>query len=231
MRIAVAAALVLCAVVASASSQPAQTLEARFVGNMAYAISDGTTTLFTDFPYQSGYSRYMTYERQEIRSRTERTLALITHRHRDHWEPILFRATGWSVVAPSDAIPNTDPRRVVKALPVPASRQTVTFEGISIDALPTEHAGVGHYSYLVTWHGQRLYFTGDTEDTAALVDAKNLDVAFVSPWLFQRVLKSGQRLDARRVVIYHQEAGQTSVEGCSGTCSVPRQGEIVRLSR
>jgi hypothetical protein len=29
-------------------------LEARFVGNMAFAISDGSTTVMTDFPYQSG---------------------------------------------------------------------------------------------------------------------------------------------------------------------------------
>ena len=45
-----------------------QGLEARFIGNMAYAISDGTITLFSDFPYESGYSRYMTYDAREIRS-------------------------------------------------------------------------------------------------------------------------------------------------------------------
>jgi hypothetical protein len=36
-------------------------IEARFIGNMAFAIADGQTTLFTDFPYESGYSVYMEY--------------------------------------------------------------------------------------------------------------------------------------------------------------------------
>lgn len=208
-----------------------QGLEARFIGNMAYAISDGTVTLFTDFPYESGYSRYMTYDAREIRSRTPRSLALITHRHRDHWEPALFSVTDWSVIGPADVVSSAAATRVVRALPVAPELQSMTFEGIAIDALPTPHAKIGHYSYLVTWHGLRLYFTGDTDDDEALLSAKNLDVAFVSPWLFQRALKSGRPIDARRIVIYHQESGQASVPGCSGACSVPKQGDTLRLTR
>lgn len=61
-------------------------LEVRFIGNMAVAVTDGTVTLVTDFPYESGYSGYMTYAPSAIRSTTGTTLALITHRHRDHWD-------------------------------------------------------------------------------------------------------------------------------------------------
>ena len=213
----------------STATQPA--LEARFIGNMAYAISDGATTLFTDFPYESGYSRYMTYAGREIRSRTPRSLALITHGHRDHWEPALFSATDWSVIGPADAVRGASANRVVRALPVAPERQSIAFEGMAIEALPTPHAQIGHYSYLVTWHGLRLYFTGDTDDEQALLSAKNLDAAFVSPWLFQRALKSGRPIDARRIIIYHQETGQTAVPGCAGTCSVPTQGDVFRLNR
>jgi L-ascorbate metabolism protein UlaG (beta-lactamase superfamily) len=225
-------ALLLIALVAANPSGRAQTrpsLEAHFIGNMAYAISDGTTTLFTDFPYESGYSRYMTYDAKEIRSRTARSLALITHGHRDHWEPALFNATDWSVIGPADAVRGTSASRIVRALPVTPAQETIVFEGLSIDAVPTDHAKIGHYSYIVTWHGHRLYFSGDTDDDDALLAAKNLDVAFVSPWLFQRALKSGRPLDARRIVIYHQESTQTTVPGCSGTCSVPKQGETLML--
>jgi hypothetical protein len=35
--------------------QSRSALEARFIGNMAYAVSAGATTMFTDFPYESGY--------------------------------------------------------------------------------------------------------------------------------------------------------------------------------
>jgi L-ascorbate metabolism protein UlaG (beta-lactamase superfamily) len=231
MRIAFTFRIALLVTCSSGSAQTQSTLEARFIGNMAYAISDGTVTLFTDFPYESGYSRYMTYEGREIRSRTPRSLALITHGHRDHWEAALFSATDWSVIGPADAVRGAAASRVVRSLPVAPERQGVTFEGLSIDAVPTPHAGIGHYSYLVTWHGLRLYFTGDTDDAEALLNAKNLDVAFVSPWLFERARKNGRPIDARRIVIYHQELDQTAVPGCSGTCSVPKQGDVLRLSR
>jgi L-ascorbate metabolism protein UlaG (beta-lactamase superfamily) len=102
MRTAVALGLALVAVLKTSQTQP--NLEARFIGNMAYAISDGATTLFTDFPYQSGYSDYMKYDAREIRSRTPRSLALITHRHPDHWDSAQFSVTDWSVIGPADAV-------------------------------------------------------------------------------------------------------------------------------
>lgn len=210
-----------------AQSRP--TLEARFIGNMAYAITDGTTVLFTDFPYQSGYSVYMEYDAREIRSPSPRTTALITHRHGDHWDKTLFAGTDWKVVGPEDALAGVARSRIFRALPVSPTRSTIALDGMTVDALPTPHANVGHYSYLVTWHGQRLYFTGDTDDPDQLLETKNIDVAFVSPWLFERVRKSGNRIDTRRIVIYHQTADETSVPGCSDTCSVPKQGDILVL--
>jgi L-ascorbate metabolism protein UlaG (beta-lactamase superfamily) len=225
-------AIVLASALAAAAvfAQEAQPqLTARFIGNMAYAISDGRTTLVTDFPYESGYSIYMAYDPAEIRSSTPETIALITHRHNDHWDRRLFEKTGWLVVAPEDAIYAMPFTRVVRALPVAAVRTRFDVGPMTIDALPTPHANIGHYSYLVTWSGLRLYFTGDTDDAAQLVEMKDLDVAFVSPWLFERVQKSGRRIDARRIVIYHQTAKMKSVPGCADTCSVPAQGDTLRL--
>jgi L-ascorbate metabolism protein UlaG (beta-lactamase superfamily) len=203
-------------------------IQARFIGNMAYAVTDGRTTLFTDFPYESGYSIYMEYDPREIRSSTQASLSLITHRHGDHWDRPAFEKTTWNVIGPADALAGVDAARVVRSLPVVPARATTKVEEMTIDALPTPHANIGHYSYLVTWHGRRLYFTGDTDDTAQLLDVKNLDVAFVSPWLFEAVQRSGRRIDARRIVIYHQTADAT-VAGCTGTCSVPKQGETLRF--
>jgi glyoxylase-like metal-dependent hydrolase (beta-lactamase superfamily II) len=224
--IVVASALAAAAVFAQ-GAQPEIT--ARFIGNMAYAISDGRTTLLTDFPYESGYSVYMEYDAKEIHSSTPETIALITHRHGDHWDRRLFEKTGWLVVAPEDALYAMAPSRVLRALPVSAVRTRFEVHPMVIDALPTPHANIGHYSYLVTWSGLRLYFTGDTDDPSQLLEAKNIDVAFVSPWLFERVHKSGRRIDARRIVIYHQTASTKAVAGCSGTCSVPMQGSTLQL--
>lgn len=210
-------------IVVFVSGQPRPALEARFIGHMSYAITDGTTTLMTDFPYQSGYSRYMTYDAAQIRSATDATLSLITHRHGDHWEPRLLAATTWKVAGPSDVIAGIAPSRIV-----PLDGGTGTFGAVRIEAIETPHASIGHYSYIVTWHGRRLYFTGDTESTEALLAAKNLDVAFVSPWLYRAVVRAGQRIDAKQIVIYHQEQGQRVPE-CGEGCSVPNQGHVRRF--
>lgn len=223
-------AVVLAGLLGAAAvfAQAPPALEARFIGNMAYAISDGRTTLFTDFPYESGYSIYMEYDPREIRSSTQASLSLITHRHGDHWDRPLFEKTTWSVIGPADALTGVDAARVVRSLPVAPARTTVSFDALTIDALPTPHAKIGHYSYLVSWHGRRLYFSGDTDDAEELLAKQNLDVAFVPPWLYQRAQKSGRRIDARRIVIYHQTADE-GIAGCTGACSVPRQSETLRF--
>ena len=111
---------------------------------------------------------------------------------------------------------------------VVALKGTTKFGPVLIEPIETPHAGVGHYSYIVTWQGKRLYFSGDTEETRSVLSAKNLDAAFVSPWLYGYVLKQSARIDATRVVIYHHEAGQ-QVPGCAEGCIVPRQGETIAI--
>ena len=212
---------VLAAAAAMGASQPRPALEARFIGNMAFAITDGTTTLMSDFPYQSGYSVYMEYDAALIRSATPATLSLITHRHGDHWEPWLFKKTGWKVAGPADVTLGIERSRVVPL------NGTGTFGPIRIDAIETPHHSIGHYSYIVTWHGRRLYFSGDTESPASLLAARNLDVAFVSPWLYKAALKVG-RIDAKQIVIYHQQSGE-QVPECGQGCTVPRQGQVLRF--
>ena len=199
----------------------ARDLRARFIGNMGFAITDGIVTLMTDFPYESGYSGYMTYAAAEIRSDTDITIALITHRHADHWEPALFQRTNWNVIGPSDVVSSIAPERRLIAGRVPSA-------GLRIEALETPHAGIGHHSYLVTWHDRRLYFTGDTDSLDTLMATKSIDVAFVSPWLYAAALKRGQAIDAKRIVIYHHQTGET-IPQCTGTCLVPRQGDRLRF--
>jgi hypothetical protein len=106
------------------------------------------------------------------------------------------------------------------------SEPHTTFGPLRIERLTTRHADVGHYSYIVTWHGRRLYFTGDTEDVAPLVAAKDLDVAFVSPWNVRAVMRAGQQIDARQIVVYHHQSGEQVAE-CRDRCSMPQQGQIL----
>ena len=180
-----------------ASLLSAEELKIQFIGNEAILITDGKTTLLSDYPYQSGYSIYMEYDAAKVRPVGD-VLCLITHGHGDHFDPALFEKTNWKIIAPADVASKIDPARVV------GSGATRTFKDIKIEAIETPHAGIGHYSYLVTWHGKRFYFTGDTESIDALIAAKQIDVAFVSPWLLDAVQKSGKQIDAVSIVIYHQ---------------------------
>lgn len=213
--------IAICALALLSLQQP-PALEARFIGNMAFAITDGSFTVMTDFPYQSGYSVYMTYPASEIRSSTATTLSLITHRHGDHWEPSLFAKTNWKVAGPPDVTKDIAPDRVV-----PLSDAT-TAGPLQIERLETPHANIGHYSYLVTWHGRRLYFTGDTETIDRLLAEGDLDVAFVSPWNYRSAIRRNRRIDAERIVIYHHQAGEKIPE-CQDRCYLPRQGETLKM--
>jgi L-ascorbate metabolism protein UlaG (beta-lactamase superfamily) len=100
----------------------------------------------------------------------------------------------------------------------------MTVGAARIRPIVTPHAGVGHNSYLVEWAGRRLYFVGDTEDLSALLAQKNLDVAFVTPWLWRMTKSRNATIDARQVVIYHHRDGE-NVAGCTGTCRIPSQGD------
>ncbi|HEY6549134.1 MAG TPA: hypothetical protein VI589_14555, partial [Vicinamibacteria bacterium] len=63
-------------------------------------------------------------------------------------------------------------------------------------------------------------------DPADLLAARDLDIAFVSPWLYATVRKQGARIDARRVVIHHHEAG-AAVPGDEGQRTVPQKGQVL----
>jgi L-ascorbate metabolism protein UlaG (beta-lactamase superfamily) len=196
-------------------------LSARFIGNMAVALTDGSTTLVTDFPYESGAFGYMTFAPSEIRFETATTVALITHAHADHWLPALFQRTTWRVFGPGEVVAGVAAERRIDPPALAAM-------GIRVEPIETPHAGIGHFSYVVAWHGRRFYFSGDTESLESLAAARGLEAAFVSPWLFDAALAAGQRIDARRIVIYHHQAGQ-QVPKCTGACQVPRQGEVLRF--
>jgi L-ascorbate metabolism protein UlaG (beta-lactamase superfamily) len=203
-----------------AVSQNPSSVRLRFIGNESVAISDGTLTLVTDFPYQSGYSGYNTYE-WPSHGLTGDVVSVITHEHRDHWEPKLFATTPWRVVGPSTLA--VDGHR----LSVP--RQPVRIADATITGIRTPHAGLEHYSYLIEWKGRRLYFVGDTESADALLAQKRLDIAFVTSWLWNRVKQAGRTIDANRIVLYHHQRPDETLRDCD-RCIVPKQGAGIEFA-
>lgn len=196
-------------------------LKARFIGNAAFEITDGSTTLLTDFPYKSGAFGYMTYRFESVQPQGD-VLCLITHAHQDHWLASLLPPDRWSVAGPSSVTDGVPVARVVPVFP------RGKFKNVIIQAIATPHEPKGHYSYLVVWNGQRLYFTGDTEVHDALMATSNIDTLFITPWLVRNAQKLSLKLPARRIVIYHHDADEPlpTCENCVG----PRQGEVLTLS-
>lgn len=215
-RALVAASLVLRLAAPAAPDE----LRARFIGNMAFHITDGRTSLLTDFPYESGYSGYMTWTRDQSPVTSEPTLCLVTHGHRDHFARELFAPMTARVLGPKDVVRGFEDR----SLPM---SPRVEYRGLLIEPIATAHAAREHYSYRVTWNGLRLYFTGDTDDVGPLLQERDLDVAFVSPWLLESARKRAARIGARRVVVYHHDDQYMGPDYQDR--ALPKQGEELVL--
>jgi L-ascorbate metabolism protein UlaG (beta-lactamase superfamily) len=96
-----------------------------------------------------------------------------------------------------------------------------------IHPIKTPHADLEHYSYLIEWHGLRLFFSGDTDDPSAVLAAKGLDAAFLTPWLLRTLQQRGASLDARLVVSQHHNAGDPVPNFQSRL--VLKQGDTLRI--
>ena len=196
-----------------------------FIGNEAFMISDGETTLVTDFPYQSGYSIYMTYDPGYLEYGMEAgddIVSLITHRHMDHFDPGLFRQTAWRVIGPAEVTRTLDPGYVVRL------DEKIAYNDIEITPIRTDHSQTEHYSYLVEWHDKRLFFIGDTETTDSLYDLKiEVDFAFLTPWTLRPLLAENRDIPARQIIIYHHTATEQT-PSCK-TCLTPFQGQVIEV--
>jgi hypothetical protein len=77
----------------------------------------------------------------------------------------------------------------------------------NIEAFKTEHKVFGisfkHYSYLITWHGKKIYLSGDTTDPETIGNVKDIDWAFVPYWILKYAKEEGIEIDAKMFAVYH----------------------------
>ena len=200
---------VLLILVALCAPVNAGELKFTFIGNMAFHISDGETTLLSDFPYTSGAYGYMEYDMENVPAIVD-AVHLITHFHGDHWNVRLFRnmEQKTKIIAPPGITKRLDQKRVIPFSPT----ELVKYKRIEVQAIAMPHnLAPEHFSYLVTWHGKRLYFIGDTETPADILKQKNIDVLFISPWVIRTIERQNLSLDTKELVMYHQKVGEEVV--------------------
>ncbi|MEZ4456369.1 MAG: MBL fold metallo-hydrolase [Gemmatimonadales bacterium] len=193
--------------------QPAGDLRITLVGNAGVLLSDGTTTLLVDLPYESGAFGYQAYDPGALRP-AGTAVAVVTHDHRDHFDLDLFRRRpSWSVIGPGVITDRLPAARVL-------SGDSLAVGAFSVVVVPTPHSE-GHRSYRVRWRGRVLYFSGDTEVPAFLRRAPPIDILFVTPWLSCEAAKAGLLGQAARRIGYH-----LSADGSDRLC-----GEVEQLAQ
>jgi len=213
-------ALLATAAAACAACSPAPSLTIRFIGNAAFELTDGRSTLLVDFPYESGTGGFMTFDSGAVRPRGE-VLALFTHIHRDHFDRAALLSRGWRAWGPAEVLALLPEDRVY------ARSDSIAFGAFRVARIPERHADVENVAFLITWRGRRIYHSGDAVDPAGLQALRDLDVALVGEgllcWMAQQ---RGARVSAREVIVFHHFG--TGSRGCLGAAEL-QQGERLEL--
>lgn len=168
-----------------------------FIGNCALHLTDGEANIYIDFPYKSGAFNYMKYDAAEIDLIAQNSVLIFTHNHTDH-----------------RSIKEVRKVRKKKNCQVYGVSDTTELEKLGesitdfkIEAFKTKHVTFGlpfrHYSYLITWHGRRIYLSGDTTYPDTISTIKNIDWAFVPEWIIENAIEQGIEIDADLIGVYH----------------------------
>lgn len=158
-------------------------------------MSDGLLDVYVDFPYKSGAFGYMEYPSSEVDSIKAQATHIFTHRHPDHYTKKLVKKLTGTVFGPWKV---KKKRRADLSAPAYSAAQ------FSLETFRTKHRFARHhYSYLITWHGQRIFLNGDTESAETFAQLKDLTIAFVPAWVMRDAQERGIKVDTKHVAVYH----------------------------
>jgi len=166
-------------------------------------------------------------------------LILITHHHSDHLDSSAIAAVskdGTHIILTGAAY------EVLKKGTVMKNGDTVTVEGIKIEAVPAYNTTAGRdqfhpkgrdNGYIITIAGKRIYIAGDTENIPEMADIKNIDIAFLpmnQPYTMvpEQVVEAVKMIHPRILYPYHY--GDTDVSKLEKLFSGNKDVEVrVRL--
>ena len=169
-------------------------IKVKFLGNCGLYLTDGNANLYIDFPYKSGAHQYMKYDPSEIEEIKAQSTFIFTHRHADHYSKKLLKQV--KDKHQGSIYGNWNINKIEKL--------NNTMSDFKIEPLKTKHKFTfNHYSYLITWHGKRLYISGDTESAQTIAEVKNIDWAFVPSWIVLDAKSKNLKIDAKKIGVYH----------------------------
>ncbi len=154
---------------------PSGELSIYFIGHGSLMFDFNGTTVHVD-----PWSRLADYG-----SLPKADLILITHEHSDHLDSAAIAAVskdGVHIILTGAAY------EILKKGTVMKNGDTVTVEGIRIEAVPAYNTTEGRdryhpkgrgNGYIITIAGKRIYIAGDTESIPEMANFKNIDIAFL----------------------------------------------------
>ncbi len=196
-------------------------IKIRFIGNCGLYMTDGNLNIYTDFPYKSGAFNYMEYDRSELDSIKGNSIFIFTHRHPDHYsgktlKRILKTKKGRSY----------GPWNISK---LGSLRDTLS--DFSIQAFKTKHRFTfHHYSYLITWHGKKIFISGDTESADTIGKINNMEWAFVPSWVILDAKERNIKIDTKMYGLYHLYPNQQIITETPDKIKIINiQGEVISI--
>ena len=196
-------------------------IKIQFIGNCGLYLTDGKSNLYIDFPYKSGAYGYMTYAQTKIDSIKENSIFLFTHRHADHYSKKILKQI--KSKHKGKVFGNWNTNKFEKIIN--------SFASFKIESFKTKHKFTfKHYSYLITWHGKRIYLSGDTESAKTIETVKDIDWAFVPYWIMLDAKEKNLTIDADKIGIYHLYPDQKISNSIPEKVDVlDKQGEIITI--
>ncbi|WP_323789794.1 hypothetical protein [Psychroserpens sp.] len=185
--------LILCLITTLGFSQSKE-IKIEFLGNCGLYLTDGKTSIYTDFPYKSGAHGYMDFEETELDSIKENSIFIFTHKHSDHYSDKNIKKVIKEKGGKKYGSWNIDElRNLGESIP-----------NFSIQAFKTDHKWSSkHYSYLITWHHKKIFLSGDTESAETIGTIKNMDWAFVPYWILLDAKENDIKIDTNMFGVYH----------------------------
>ncbi len=205
----------------SGNSAFSNEITVKFIGNCGLHFTDGTTNIYTDFPYKSGAYNYMEYDAVELDNIQENSTFIFTHKHADHYSGKEVRK----------ALKTKNGKKYGKWNISKLEKLKETIPDFDIQVFKTKHRfSFSHYSYLITWHGKKIFLSGDTESAATIGNVKGIDWAFIPYWILADAAENDIKIDAKRRVLYHLYPNQKiSGEIPEDMIVLDKQNKVIKI--
>lgn len=212
---------ILCAASDPVCAQ-SNTIRIKFIGNCGLYMSDGKLDVYVDFPYQSGAFNYMKYDKAELDSIRDNALFIFTHRHPDHYSSRHVRKLSGRILGPWKVA-------MKKRADLQKLRDSVP--DFSVQVFKTKHHfSSRHSSYLLNWHGKKIFLSGDTESAETIAAIPGIDLAFVPYWILSDAKEKGLKINAEKFIIYHLYPDQKVSGTVPGNVKLlQKQGEVLSI--